>query len=539
MKRHIILPLLAIAMGTQAQDSYTNERISNNSGDVIGSARYVGMGGAMGALGADMSVISWNPAGIGLMRKNDISMTFGGTWGKSSIEEERPGKGTIDQAGFVFSMSTGSQSCPYINFAFNFQKKINFNQNFYADNNSLNGLSQMDQVAELDDFSDENLWKNGYQSNLANLAWDFGFLKNVEVGPGTSYRQNGLRDANHIPASSIYTHHSEGSLQSFDFNVSTNIQDRTFIGLTIGVDNMRYRSWSCYGERYLVSGSELPCYDLSTDTHISGTGFNVKLGAIFRPLADNPFRIGFTVETPTWYRLENSTFYGLNFYPDEFVANNQYEQSDEIESLLPFKLRSPWKLRTSMGSTVGKVFAWDIDYEFAAYGNTSTGSDPDANYRNGNYSIRKDQAMNDLTRDNLRATHTLRAGIEVKPIDALAFRLGYNFSSSAYEREISYDQYNLMSQGSCAMDFATSTNYMRMGDTNILTVGAGYRFKRFYIDMAYKIRNQKADFYAFDTNFTSSSAFRQDHPEMADMKLQPTEVDLTRHTLTCTLGFKF
>ena len=112
MKRYILLPLFAAAIAAEAQDSYMNERITNNSSDVIGTARYVGMGGALGALGADISVISWNPAGIGLYRKNDIAFTFGGLWGKSSIQEENRGKGTVDQAGFVYNIQTGSETCP-------------------------------------------------------------------------------------------------------------------------------------------------------------------------------------------------------------------------------------------------------------------------------------------------------------------------------------------------------------------------------------------------------------------------------------------
>ena len=92
MKRYILLPILLLApcsmLLLQAQDTYMNERLINNSSDVIGTARYVGMGGALGALGADMSVISWNPAGIGLYRKNDIAMTMGGLW-ESRISAKR------------------------------------------------------------------------------------------------------------------------------------------------------------------------------------------------------------------------------------------------------------------------------------------------------------------------------------------------------------------------------------------------------------------------------------------------------------------
>ena len=183
MRRYILLPFLAVAFAAQAQDTYINERITNNSSDVIGTARYVGMGGALGALGADMSVISWNPAGIGIYRRSDIAMTFGGTWGKSYINEENRGKATFDQAGFVYHMPLNSTTCPHINLAFNYQKKINFNHNFYAFG-ALGGLSQMDQLAELTD------WDEGWQNNLAGLALTSGFFKTATNGNGEEFRYN-------------------------------------------------------------------------------------------------------------------------------------------------------------------------------------------------------------------------------------------------------------------------------------------------------------------------------------------------------------
>ena len=73
MKRLFALSAAAIvALTSYAQDTYLNQHITTTS-DVIGSARYVGMGGAMGALGADLSSMTFNPAGMGLYRKNDLS----------------------------------------------------------------------------------------------------------------------------------------------------------------------------------------------------------------------------------------------------------------------------------------------------------------------------------------------------------------------------------------------------------------------------------------------------------------------------------
>ena len=112
MKKLLSISVVFCSLTAVAQDSFMNEQALNNSSDVIGTSRYVGMGGAMGALGADMSVISWNPAGIGMYRKNDVAITFGGLWGKSHIEEERRGIGTLDQVGMVYSMPTIFRDMP-------------------------------------------------------------------------------------------------------------------------------------------------------------------------------------------------------------------------------------------------------------------------------------------------------------------------------------------------------------------------------------------------------------------------------------------
>ena len=78
MKKTLILLLAAglTVQGLHAQETYTDATIASQ--DLNGTARYVGMGGAMDALGADISTISSNPAGIGLFRSNTASLSLGG-----------------------------------------------------------------------------------------------------------------------------------------------------------------------------------------------------------------------------------------------------------------------------------------------------------------------------------------------------------------------------------------------------------------------------------------------------------------------------
>ena len=303
MKRQIIaIALLTLSGAAQAQNTFINEQLTNNSQDVIGTSRFVGMGGAMGALGADLGVMAWNPAGIGLYRKSDVSLTFGGQWNKERIDNERRGTGTFDQMGFVYSVKMGNETCPYFNVGFNYQKKANFNYNYYADNNSLNGLSQMDQLAELATSAYDT------QYNLAGMAVDNQYLTPIYGNPDKSDEVTGFYNK-FGGERSYYTHHSEGSLQGYDINFSANIKERAYLGLDIGFDNVDYRSWNEYTEinSYINDNQEVVPgdYALYNDTKISGYGINVKLGVIVRPIEESPFRVGLVMETPTWYRMKS------------------------------------------------------------------------------------------------------------------------------------------------------------------------------------------------------------------------------------------
>ena len=78
MKKIITLATLGLmitAAPIVAQTVYDAAKITNK--DLNGTARFVGMGGAMGALGGDISTLGTNPAGIGIYRSNDAMVSFG------------------------------------------------------------------------------------------------------------------------------------------------------------------------------------------------------------------------------------------------------------------------------------------------------------------------------------------------------------------------------------------------------------------------------------------------------------------------------
>ena len=109
MKRKYTLALAALTLcgSMSAQDIYKVETLSSN--DLNGTARYVGMGGAMNVLGADLSTMGVNPAGIAMYRRNDVALT-----GSATIQPEaqtmldiKKARASFDQAGFVYAGKIG------------------------------------------------------------------------------------------------------------------------------------------------------------------------------------------------------------------------------------------------------------------------------------------------------------------------------------------------------------------------------------------------------------------------------------------------
>ena len=178
MKKGFILALsLTMVLPAVAQDTYESARLLGN--DLNGTARYVGMGGAMEALGADISTISSNPAGIGLFRHSTASLSFGIVSQQDVQKFDGLNKTNMsfDQVGFVYACRTSPTS--FINFGFNYHKSRNFDQILSAAN-SLSGCSQnglsYDKSArglyELDFNKDGDImgWNGDYRSQIYSQA---------------------------------------------------------------------------------------------------------------------------------------------------------------------------------------------------------------------------------------------------------------------------------------------------------------------------------------------------------------------------------
>lgn len=531
---------LALSLPVMAQETYENANIATK--DLNGTARYVGMGGAMDALGADLSTMSSNPAGIGLFRRTSVAATAGFM---SQQDAEKFDFGntshvTFDQIGFVYSSPSGKSS--YINIGFNYHKSRDFNYILKA-SNGLNGASQnkLSYLKQADELfypmgalDDANV--NGYdsQGNDASTFSQVDYLyynglltREIEEGGKT------VLDFNPYDATAFNMDRaSKGYIGQYDFNFSGNINDRVYLGVTFGVYDVHYKGYSEYTES--LSGGNVTLADERT---ITGSGFDVKAGIIVRPIENSPFRIGLSVSSPTFYdlttenrsRLDNGSPYG------EYDGVHSSEAYD-------FKFNTPWKFGLSLGHTVGNYLALGASYEYADYSSIDSriidGEGYDWWYDTYYESSSSDKEMNDATSYSLKGVSTIKLGAEYKPTPELAIRLGYNYVSPMYN-ENGYKDGSVWSPGTW---YSSTTDYTNWKSTNRITCGVGYQIDKFNIDLAYQYSAQNGDFYPFMEYSGSSKSFVNSVTgETMSYNNVPgsTEVSNKRHQVLLTLGYRF
>ena len=532
---------LFAALSANAQETYENAKLAGE--DLNGTARYVGMGGAMEALGADISTIGTNPAGIGLFRHSNVSIS-GGLLMQSDGKDFSNGKKTnlsFDQIGGVYSTRSGQKS--FINFGFNYHKSKNFDYILNAAG-SLNGSSQNKQSYIKGILGDEN--SGGFFVRKDNNGKNVGYVDATPPLPSTppkvAYTWSQIDDLywnSLIPSSAGVFNYEKatgytldrahtGYIGNYDFAVSGNLNDRVYLGLTFGMKDVNYKGYSEYRENLNNAGGVL----VRDERKVTGSGFDITAGVIVRPVAESPFRIGAYVKSPTWYDLTTSNVTRLVY------ASGTSSQEKGVANSYDFKMWTPWKFGFSLGHTVGNYLALGATYEYENYSNINSRVNDGGyyDYYYGQYyeSSIPDKNMNAHTKEVLKGVSTLKLGVEYKPVSNVALRAGYNYVSAMYVNDAQKDP-GLASLGT---SYSSTTDYTNWGEINRFTLGVGYQVKKFNIDLAYQYSAQKGSFAPFsnvkDITYTSGTTTITES-NIASI----TDVKNNRSQLLLTLGYRF
>lgn len=502
MKRNRLFLLAALlpAMSVmQAQTSYEAAALLDT--DLGGTARFVGMGGAMSALGADMSVMSTNPAGIGLYRSWDLAMSFGGNWVTQRTRSNYSGNrsfnsyGTFDNAGIVMASKLSNDNIlRFVNFGFNYHNVKRFGGKMGMSSNLDNRLSQTGQMAWQAYENVDNVFASDFDYDNPDGFYQTNYYDDSRIGWLTLLGADGcLIDATALDGGAYYPSYQNkynerlsGGISAFDFNLSFNLIDAVYFGVTVTAYDVERRLESHYTEYFDGGDYTLDNYYLTT-----GSGYDFKFGAIIRPFEESSFRIGVSATTPAVYNLRdcnsaivNSTISFIDNntgeqWSESFNMDTQYDDAYGGDCYTDYTMIAPAKMNVSLGGTIGTSLALGAEYEFSNYGATRL------YYSNGD----ENALMNNHTAENFKGQHALRIGAE-KMLGSYYARLGYNYIASGYKT----DAWKMIPVNSVQ----TNTAYKNLRSTNNVTFGVGYRGDTFYADAALLYSRQTADFYPFE-----------------------------------------
>jgi hypothetical protein len=491
-------------------DAYT---ISNS--ELNGTARSMSMGGAFGALGGDLSVISINPAGLGIYRSSEISGTFAlsmmntSTNWAGAVKDASKTTFTPDNIGFELYLPESVGSIVNWNVGFSYNRLKNFNREYKMQNRSGLRHSIGDYVASrsygiresnlmLDDSYDpyESPFLNG--DWLSILGYESGMMYPVENDSYSGFFND------YKPTNAYLRVTEKGQLDEMNFGIGMNISDFLFLGTSVSVTELDYRYNSAYDE---VNELNDRIY-LDNWLNTEGKGFAFNFGAIMNL---NVVRLGVAYSTPKWYKMTD--------YYDAVATSYLDEDDDALTAYTPensyseYKFKSPGKWTFSGAVIIGKSALLSADYELTNYKGMHYS---DQNGHDDNF------YMNDYIEEDFGKSHTLRLGGELKVTPQFAIRAGYVVQSSPMSTALVNNDITAEVTPAGTIPHFTTTS----ASTNYITAGLGYRFTpNFYMDLACVYKTNEAKAYAFSRTVDVTS-------EPASLKNKSTRLALT-------LGYKF
>lgn len=525
--------------------------------DLNGTARYLSMGGAFGALGGDISAMSSNPAGLGIYRSSEVVTTLSlssiktkSDWKGSKVDANKT-KFNFDNIAYVGYFPTGNdEGLVGWNVGFSYNRIKNFNRNYRL--SGFQDYSLADYAAAKASYVDTD--KNGDWFGVAendmppfnqinsesNLAYNN--LGGVWL-PALAY-QSGMIGANKKDANDDMYHstfaewdeanntwypdsrpdfsdlevNERGAIDQYDFSFATNISNLVFLGATVSVTDLNYRMSSRYTEEFDYTDGTTDHIFWDNELKTDGTGYSFNLGAIVRP--SDYLRLGVAYNSPVWYKLTD-TYFGSaetvngNFDPAKANGATPSNPNPYTE----YRLRTADKWIFSVAGIIGQTALISLDYELGNYKYMKL-SDWDG------YEF--EDLNKKLIQKDFGLAHTIKLGAEVKVTPQFAVRAGANWRMSPMKKEFRDGAFEVFPAGTVA-------HYTLDKGTTSYSVGLGYRFTpNFYMDLACVYRQYKEDAYTFSkviVEDNNGSRMLVDS-EAIGLKTNTTQVALT-------LGYKF
>ncbi|MEI6766719.1 MAG: hypothetical protein WCM76_13895 [Bacteroidota bacterium] len=476
MKRSIFVLLISLAFAgyTNAQNEVDALRYSQFY--LNGTARSAAMGGAFGSLGADFTSLSINPAGIGLYKASEFTITPSVFTGKANstymgvASEDLKYNFNLGNLGLVLAFTPkGSSGWKGVQFGMGVNRLNNFNNRIVMEGyNAKNSL--------LDDYYNKAVGNAPADLDAfdTKLAFDLylldtlgGLTDYISAVPHGQTQQSKYIDRN-------------GSINEMVLCLGGNYNDKLYIGGSLGFPFVRYFENSTYTEKDIHDSiPKFKQFSVKDDLETTGSGFNFKFGLIYR--ITDWVRFGASVHTPTFYTMHDT--YSRTM--DAEFDTGKKEPSDSPKGKFDYELTTPLRANASLSFIISKFALISADYEFVDYSS--------ARLRSGTYKFYDENKAIDV---KYTAQSNIRAGLEFR-LAPVSLRVGGAYSTSPYRSSLN-DGSRISYSG-----------------------GIGFREKGYFIDLAYVYSKSGEDYYLYPSV-----------PEAS-------KVNYSNHNIMLTLGVKF
>ena len=481
-----------------------------------GSARNLAIGGAMGSLGGDISALYVNPAGLGLYKTREVVLSPGFMFNNNKTNF-RGTNTTANKSGFDIGTSGivigfNSPNSKWTNQAFSFGINQTANFNNYVSYKGLNNQSSYsEQFAE--QFSQSGL---DFNPALANPHFAYGTapalytylvdtFSNGQGGVNTKALPEFLLEKG-LSLEQQKTIETKGGIYELALGYAANMDDRLYIGGSLGVPIVNYSRFTKYKESD-PSGDQnnnFNSFDLNDYLTTKGFGVNGKLGIIFKP--KDAIRLGLAVHTPTFYTLTDRETADLTADTEGYEgirkASSTLFTGDEEGKTL-YTATTAWKAIASASYVFREVNDTrrqrafiTADVEYVGY--------PGSNFKADGENITSEdlQYYNDLKsviKNSYKSALNYRLGGELK-LNTIMFRLGGAYYSNPYSKAQNLVAHLMQASG-----------------------GIGYRNHGVFIDLTYVHNLNK------DANFPY---------RLSDKQNTYAVQQNTRGNVVMTVGFK-
>ena len=498
MKRYLCFAVL-LATGLSLSGQSHQDVLLFSDQSYTGTARSHAMGNAFGALGADMTSIHINPAGLGVYRSFSMSATAG--LGMREMSAYYQGNKTMDLSGNFNLTSYGLVSPAKrnpegdwrrINYSFTYNKT-----NVFKSSIDVRGYNEQSSLVDV--FSD---YAQGVSMDNLNQFYEAGAfwvdLIDLEVDTAGDWINDGayFREVQAGQYQRKITN-TTGSMGEYQFTYASSYKEKLYIGASIGLSTIDYSKENYYQESdFADTLSTVQSFYMHDDVYISGAGVNLKIGGILR--INDQLRLGLSWHSPTFYNMQDE-------WQMDIEAQHELNDSSYSYSYLSpygvynYEIVTPMKITTSAALVLKKKLVLSGDLEFVDY------SSMELNGNDYDYFEEQNQEIS----NTYTSTYNARLGAELN-LSPIVFRAGYaKYGNPIYIYDGPY-----MYQSYYGDPYRT--------ERQTWSVGIGKRNQYSYIDVAYSFTEKNQTDLMYNESY-----------------VVPTKLVNSYQKIILTLGWKF